>query len=109
MNREDIIRMAREAGFLDRKESSHMFGQSRFDEEICVEEYAVGELVERFAALVAAHEREAAISKIESEIVHAEINGLRLAPLFGQSEGALAVRVDSLAAVIDAIRARGEV
>ena len=58
MNRDDIIRMALEAGFLDRKESSHMFGQSRFDEEICVEEYAVGEMVERFAALVAAHERE---------------------------------------------------
>ena len=59
MTREDIIRMALEAGFLDREESSHIYGQSRFDEEICVEEYAVGEIVERFAALVAAAEREA--------------------------------------------------
>lgn len=58
MNKENIIRMALEAGFSDREESSHMFGRSRFDEEICVEEYAVGEMVERFAALVAAHERE---------------------------------------------------
>ena len=66
MNRDDIIRMALEAGFLDRKESSHMFGQSRFDEEICVEEYAVGELVEHFAALVAAHEREACAKECET-------------------------------------------
>lgn len=56
----------------------------------------------------AAEEREATISKIESEICHAEINNLRLAPLFGQQHGPLAVRVDSLAAVVDAIRARGE-
>ena len=55
-----------------------------------------------------AEEREATISKIESEICHAEINNLRLAPLFGQRHGPLAVRVDSLAAVVDAIRARGE-
>ena len=61
-----------------------------------------------FGLLVAAHEREATISKIESEICHAEINNLRLAPLFGQRQGPLAVRVDSLAAVVDAIRARGE-
>lgn len=55
-----------------------------------------------------AEEREAIISKIESEICHTEINNLRLAPLFGQRQGPLAVRVDSLAAVVDAIRARGE-
>ena len=100
MNRDDIIRMAREA-----------------HRELVTKDYPghVGQLdpwtmrlLERFAALVAAHEREATISKIESEICHAEINNLRLAPLFGQRQGPLAVRVESLTAVVDAIRARGE-
>ena len=59
-------------------------------------------------AAAVAEEREATISKIESEICHAEINNLRLASLFGQRQGPLAVRVDSLAAVVDAIRARGQ-
>ena len=92
MNRDDIIRMAREAG---------MDWHKHWDDDD-------SNRLERFAALVAAHEREATISKIESEICHAEINNLRLAPLFGQRQGPLAVRVDSLAAVVDAIRARGE-
>ena len=70
MNKENIIRMALEAGFSDREESSHMFGRSRFDEEICVEEYAVGEMVERFAALVAAHEREVCAKLVEEMVKH---------------------------------------
>ena len=94
MDRNDIVRMAREAGAYEpTNEDDWAF-----------------ELVdlERFAALVAAAEREAAISKIENEICHAEINNLRLTPLFGQRHGPLAVRVDSLEAVIDAIRARSD-
>jgi hypothetical protein len=96
MNRDDIIRMAREAGF-----------STDHDDVWITDGFWLKEL-ERFAALVAAAEREAAISKIESETCHAEINNLRLAPLFGQQHGPLAVRVDSLEAVIDAIRARGK-
>ncbi len=42
MNREDIVRMAREAGFT-----------------VCRDELVFGEMLERFAALVAAAEREA--------------------------------------------------
>ena len=119
MERDDIIRMAREARWIGNVEG---WTFTSYEE------------LERFAALVAAEkdkqiaflkdshdairelayktgaaeEREATISKIESEICHAEINNLRLAPLFGQQHGPLAVRVDSLVAVADAIRARGE-
>jgi hypothetical protein len=63
MIREDIIRMAIEAGFLSNEDSSGCFAASDFDMEICAEEYAYGEIVERFANLVeaasAAAEREA--------------------------------------------------
>ena len=69
MTRDDIIRMALEAGFLDRKESCPLSGDSRFDEEICVGEYPVGEIVERFAALVAAHEREQCARVCEDTIL----------------------------------------
>jgi len=106
MNRDDILRMALEAGFWGAEETA--LPPATFDEQITIEEYSVGAKVERFATLVAAAEREAAISKIENETCHAEINNLRLAPLFGQRHGPLAVRVDSLEAVIDAIRARGK-
>ena len=62
MIREDIIRMAIEAGFLSNEDSSGCFAASDFDMEICAEEYAYGEIVERFANLVeaasAAAERE---------------------------------------------------
>ena len=87
MNRDDVAQMMQDAAGTDWGTEAHF---------------------QRFASLVAAAEREAAISKIENETCHAEINNLRLAPLFGQQHGPLAVRVDSLAAVIDAIRARGE-
>ena len=49
MDREDIIRMAREAGFSDTTNPFVAWGAS-------------WEQVERFAALVAAHEREACAS-----------------------------------------------
>ena len=99
MNRDDIIRFGEQADEVaDRK--IKMRGEYHPDWHQVRDE--------AFAALVAAHEREAIINKIDSEICHAEINNMRLAPLFGQQHGFLAVRVDSLAAVVDAIRARGE-
>ncbi len=98
MNRDDIIRMAEEADAYAEKKLG--LGEWHPDKHELRDEH--------FANLVAAAEREAAISKIENETCHAEINNLRLAPLFGQQHGPLAVRVDSLEAVIDAIRARGE-
>jgi hypothetical protein len=57
MNRDDIIRMAREAGFWGAEETAPP--PSTFDEQITIEEYSVGDRVERFAHLVAAAEREA--------------------------------------------------
>jgi len=59
LGREQLVALALEAGFSSREDSSHMYAQSEFDKEICFEEYAIGERVARFAALVAAHEREA--------------------------------------------------
>jgi len=52
MNREDIIRMAREAGFRDTTTPVVALGVS-------------WEQVQRFAALVAAHEREACAKAVE--------------------------------------------
>jgi len=61
--------MAMEAGFLSSEESSGCFAASDFDMEICAEEYAYGEIVERFANLVeaasAAEEREACAKMVE--------------------------------------------
>ena len=54
MNREDIIRMAREAGFVVDEVSQQHQPNCIFHTH-----YLVDELLERFAALVAAHEREA--------------------------------------------------
>ena len=56
--REDIINMALEAGFLSSDDSCGIYAESDFDREICIEEYAVGEQVARFAELEAARERE---------------------------------------------------
>jgi hypothetical protein len=58
MTRDDIIRMAREAGF-EEYEWSSLSGESELDETLQVGEYPVGEAVFKFAALVAAAEREA--------------------------------------------------
>ena len=56
MNREDIIRMAREAGFEELFKDSHDW--------VCFTDE-----IERFAALVAAAEREACAKFIEDEYV----------------------------------------
>ena len=57
MNRDDIIRMAGEAGF-EKYEKSSLSGKSALDQTLQVGEYPVGEAVFKFAALVAAAERE---------------------------------------------------
>jgi hypothetical protein len=85
MTRDDIIRMAMKAGFMSREESSAIYSSSDFDKEICCEEYAYGEIVEKFAYLVATAEREACAKAI------AEVCG------YGDSEDFAAI-----------IRARGE-
>ena len=54
MNRDDILRMALEAGFHDSEGNDP---PKTFNDEITVEEYSVGNRVERFANLVAAAER----------------------------------------------------
>ena len=99
-SKEDIIRMAREAGF------EYSGKELTWESVICTEE------LERFAELVAKKtveaERQAFIEKIQAEIDHAAINDTRLAPSFGKREGALAVRIGALEAALDAIRARGQ-
>ena len=63
MNREDIIRMAREAGFyIHNNEIYSMFTQS--DQELT-------EWIERFAALVASAEREACAKVCEDSVEYA--------------------------------------
>ena len=56
MTRDDIIRWAREAGFYGAEETAPP--PETFNEQITIEEYSVGDRIERFAALVAAAERE---------------------------------------------------
>jgi hypothetical protein len=60
-----------------------------------------------FEELVRADERESFIAEIQAQIDHAVINDLRLTPNFGKQKGDLAVRVNSIEAALDAIRARG--
>jgi hypothetical protein len=55
---DEIIRMAREAGFEDYHWTS-LNGESELDRTLQVGEYPIGESVFKFAALVAAAEREA--------------------------------------------------
>jgi hypothetical protein len=80
MNREDIIRMAREAGFKDHG-VAEMWGNLTAPEES----------IERFAALVAAAEREACAQVCEDEIK-------RIKPIYS-------VTAENC---VKAIRARGE-
>ena len=89
-SKEDIIRMARQAGILVPAYRDHI------------------EHLERFAALVRADEREACLVGIQAEIDHAHLNKLRLTPLFGQRQGEIAVRASSLDGALYAIRARGD-
>lgn len=64
MTQDDIIRMAREAGFEDYHWTS-LNGESELDQTLQVGEYPVGESVFKFAALVAAAEREASAQTCE--------------------------------------------
>ena len=57
MTRDDIIKLALEAGF-EEYEWSSLSGDSELDQTLQVGEYPVGEAVFNFAALVAAAERE---------------------------------------------------
>lgn len=75
--REDIISMALEAGFLSSDDSCGIYAESDFDREICIEEYAVGEQVARFAELVAAREREACAILAEKEAQYSLAEAIR--------------------------------
>ena len=57
MTKEEIIELAREAGF-DTYESYCLSGESELDMTLAVEEYPIGKTVFKFAELVAAKERE---------------------------------------------------
>lgn len=57
MNRDDILRMALEANFWGAEVTAPP--PTKFDDKITIEEYSVGDKIEHFAKLVAAHEREA--------------------------------------------------
>ena len=61
MKRDDIIRMAREAGFVVDEVSQQHQPNCIFHTH-----YLVDELLKRFAALVAAHEREACAKECET-------------------------------------------
>jgi hypothetical protein len=65
LNEDDIIRMAREAGFEEYHWTS-LSGESELDRTLQVGEYPVGESVFKFANLVAAAEREACAKACES-------------------------------------------
>lgn len=77
MNQEDVIRMAREA------DAAH-------------DDVVITPFLERFAALVAAAERDACAAKIQDQIDHAYL------------QGEIAVMASSLEAALDAIRERGQ-
>ena len=93
-SKEDIIRMAKEAGFMPTVLNHWPAELER--------------LVELVTKKTVEAERQAFIEKIQAEIDHAAINDTRLAPSFGKREGALAVRIGALEAALDAIRARGQ-
>ena len=62
MNRDDILRMAREAGFQTLLPDEHIDGNGG----VYVGDDDIAEFLERFAALVAAAEREACAQIIQS-------------------------------------------
>ncbi len=96
MNRDDIIRMAWEAGFQVLLPQDHVDGTGG----VYVVEDEIAGMLERFAALVAAAEREACISIIESHRI----------PVGNSAAGEMACEwtYDALHEIRDAIRARGE-
>ena len=115
MNRDDILRMALEAGFWGAEETAPP--PSTFDEQITIAEYSVGDTVERFAALVAAAEREANLQQIEIIVEAAvaaereacikflksvDLSGLAVTP------GLQMYTAELIEGFIEAIRARGE-
>ena len=57
MTKDDIIRMALEAGF-EKYHLTSLSGESELDRTLQVGEYPVGEYVSKFAELVAAAERD---------------------------------------------------
>lgn len=65
MNREDIIRMAREAGF------DYSGAELSWESVICTEE------LERFSALVASAEREAIAQMVEPWLLHEYVEKIR--------------------------------
>lgn len=69
MNRDDIIRMAREAGFAHEVATGHIVATSGYTEVICT----AG--LERFAALVAAAERDRIANEAKHIIKRAEARG----------------------------------
>ena len=94
MNREDIIRMAREAGIRLASQSDTVDPRNVYSHEI-----------ERFAALVAAHEREESVKKVEKLL-----DGVVDTVIKESAEHKLVKKLTSCfrEGITDAIRARGE-
>ena len=65
MTRDDILRMALEANFWGAEVTAPP--PTKFDDKITIEEYSVGDKIEHFAKLVAAHEREQCALLCETE------------------------------------------
>ena len=84
MNNEDVIRMAREAGCIPRR-------HPEYDNDIQV--FATPDVLERFAALVAKHERRACVKVCE-----------KLLTIISSGDE----HMDGVTDCIVAIRARGE-
>ena len=109
MNNEDVIRMAREAGCIPRR-------HPEYDNDIQV--FATPDVLERFAALVAAHEREACAElvwptqqfKVWSDEELTAMTGAfnRAQEKHGWYETIMAVGAVALKGRAAAIRARGD-
>ena len=97
VNREDIIRMALEAGFAHDPKTDRIVAVDGFTE------VGVTAGIERFAALVAAHEREACAKACEDEAAEfrSQKEGCRDARYDWKEDAAMECSL--------AIRARGEV
>jgi hypothetical protein len=98
-----IVNLAQEAGFQIDGDSWIHAGPVLIDGRKSIDKQ-----LERFAALVAAAERDSFITEMQAQVDHAVINDLRLVPNFGKKQGDLAVRVGNIEAVLDAIRARSQ-
>jgi hypothetical protein len=99
MNRDDVLRMAREAGFVYRPEDEHVFA-------------AVVAGLERFAALVAAHEREECAKVCDSHADDQWSLYKGRPPYTGREDGRASKytegQSDGAESCAAAIRARGE-